>query len=118
MAPVEGVRIQVVLSTVDDESKARELARLWVESGRAACVSIVPGVRSVYRWQGAVHDDAELLLVIKTAFTTPEQGERLLASFRRDHPYEQPELLVLEPAAAEAGYARWLLEQVRCDETG
>ena len=108
-----GARVRVVLSTVAGEAAARSLARLWVESGRAACVSIVPGVRSVYRWQGKVQEDDELLLVVKTAFADAEAGQLLLASLAEDHPYEEPEFLVLDPSQGAPGYLAWVLQAVQ-----
>lgn len=111
MAPDEP-NVHVILSTVDDESKARALARLWVESRRAACVTVLPGTTSVYRWKGEVCEEGECLLLIKTAFATSAARDRLIAGFAGDHPYDEPEFVVLDPSGGAAGYLAWVKEQV------
>ena len=115
MRPVDGAgskRVRIVLSTVDSDETARQLAQAWVGSRRAACVSILPHVRSVYRWKGEICEEGEALLVIKTAFGDEEEQRSLLASLAADHPYEEPEFLVLDPSAGAPGYLAWVLEQV------
>lgn len=104
--------VRVLLSTVADEEQARRLARLWVESRRAACVTVLPGATSIYRYEGRIHEDSELLLLIKTAAADQAELERLIESFAADHPYDEPEFLALEPAAGAVGYLRWCREQV------
>jgi len=98
----------VVLSTVGSESEASRLAHALVERGLAACVNVVPGVRSVYRWEGRIHDEAEWLLVIKTR---RERFEELRRAIRELHSYEQPEIVMLEIADGDSGYLRWLDDQ-------
>ena len=78
-----------------------------MEAQLAACVNIVPGITSVYRWQGAVHRDAELLLVVKTR---AELLEALTARVRQLHPYDKPEVLALPAAGGSSSYLRWVLE--------
>ncbi len=85
------------------EPGADAFARLLVERGVAACVNRVP-VASVFRWQGAIEEGGEVLLVVKTARERLEALERLLASA---HPYDVPELVALAPAALGERYARW-----------
>ncbi|MFQ5505572.1 MAG: divalent-cation tolerance protein CutA [Planctomycetota bacterium] len=104
-------QVRLLLSTVPGQ-RADELARLWVESRRAACVSVLPGARSVYRWKGELVADEEAVLLIKTAFDSAAEGRRLLESLADDHPYEEPEFLVFEPDAGAAGYLTWVLENV------
>jgi len=70
----------------------------------AACVNVVRGVRSVYRWRGRVHDDSEALLVVKT---TRGGLPRCLAALAALHPYDVPEIVVLTPAAVGAAYDAW-----------
>lgn len=102
----------MALTTVPDEATAGRLARAWVEAGLAACVQIVPGVRSVYRWQGRLEEAAECQLWIKTtAGRIPALAERLQA----DHPYDVPEFIVIPITGAAEPYRRWLLSQ--CQET-
>jgi periplasmic divalent cation tolerance protein len=102
------VKAVVVLTTVDAGFDAAALAKSLVEQRVAACVNILPEVRSLYRWKNAVEDDREQLLIIKT---TEERVDALREALFAAHPYEVPEFVVL---AAEAGgaYAEWLLHSV------
>jgi periplasmic divalent cation tolerance protein len=95
----------VVFSTCASREEAEKLARLVVEQGLAACASIVPGVRSYYRWQGAVETAEEHLLVIKSA---RRQFDSLTAAIERAHSYEVPEVLALSVVAGSAPYLAWL----------
>ena len=101
--PGDGAR--VVLITAPDMEVARGLARALVEEGLAACANLVPGVTSVYRWEGELCEDAEVLLVVKAP---AERLEALAARVDALHPYDVPELVALEPAAVEARYLAWL----------
>jgi periplasmic divalent cation tolerance protein len=95
----------VALSTVGSAEDAEKLARALVERRLAACVNVVPGVVSHYRWRDALQRDQEQLLVIKT------RGSRLdalRAAFAELHPYELPELVALEMADGSRAYLRWL----------
>ncbi len=106
MTTVDGPRARVALIT-HPEAKADEFARLLVSRGVAACVNLL-AVRSVYHWQGETHDDPEVLLVVKT---TDERVEEIEMVLKDEHPYDVPELVVLEPAHVEASYLAWLLEE-------
>jgi periplasmic divalent cation tolerance protein len=99
----------VALSTVATASDAERIARALVERGLAACVNVVPGVVSIYRWQGAVHKEQELLLVIKTR---AEALEPLRAALVSLHPYEVPELVAWPIATGHEPYLRWIDESV------
>ena len=95
----------VVLSTAPDEAVATQLAGALVEGKLAACVNIVGGVRSVYWWDGALQDDAEVLLICKT------DSERLDALTRRLtelHPYDCPEVVALPVAGGATAYLGWI----------
>jgi periplasmic divalent cation tolerance protein len=95
----------VVLSTAPGETEAARLARILVEERLAACVSRVPGVKSLYRWEGAIEDAEEVLLIIKThSRRAPDLTRRL----RELHPYEVPEILVIPVAAGLAAYLDWV----------
>ena len=100
----------VVLSTFPNPDKAAEIARALVDERLAACVNIVPAIRSIYRWQGAVSDDTETLAVIKT---TRERYADLAARLRALHPYEVPEILALDVEAGHPAYVAWVEEQTR-----
>jgi periplasmic divalent cation tolerance protein len=76
-----------------------------VERSLAACVNLVPGVTSIYRWKGALEESAEVLMLAKTTAARVAEFEALLVEL---HPYDTPECVVLEPAHVEAKYLRWL----------
>ncbi|HEU4734200.1 MAG TPA: divalent-cation tolerance protein CutA [Kofleriaceae bacterium] len=99
----------VVVSTFPDAEKAAQIARVLVEERLAACVNLVPAVRSIYRWQGAIQDDAESLAIIKT---TADRHATLAARLVELHPYEVPEIIVLPVTAGHAPYLAWLAGQV------
>lgn len=97
--------VRVVLITAPDVETGNGLARALVSERLAACVNVVSGVRSFYRWEGAVLDDAEVLLVAKT------RGDRcaaLAARVRDLHPYELPEVLALPAVAGSEAYLDWV----------
>jgi periplasmic divalent cation tolerance protein len=95
----------VVLTTCPDDASAARIARELVEAGLAACVSRVGPVHSTYRWQGAIEDEPEVLLVIKTLTTRYSELEMRLKSL---HPYDVPEIIALPIVAAHAAYLSWL----------
>jgi periplasmic divalent cation tolerance protein len=100
---------RIVLTTVGDRANAERLARSLVEERLAACVNLLPGVRSIYRWKGAVEEADEILLVIKT---TRAGHAALAARVRVLHPYELPELVAIDPADVDPAYLRWIGESV------
>ena len=99
----------VVLCTVPTAAVAAGLAHALVEARLAACGNVVPGLRSIYRWQGKVEDEAEVLLVLKT---TRERFPALRDELLRRHPYQVPEVLALPVEAGSAAYLEWLSAQV------
>jgi len=99
----------VVLCTAPTVEVAAALARALVEARLAACGNVVPGLRSIYRWQGQVEDQPEVLLVLKT---TREWFPALRDELLRRHPYEVPEVLALPVEAGSAAYLEWLAAQV------
>lgn len=96
---------RVVLSTVPNEQVAEQIARTLLAEHLVACVNIVPGVRSLYRWQGRIEDDRELLLIIKT---TAAHYPQLEARLRELHPYEVCEVLCLEVDQGSPAYLQWM----------
>lgn len=99
---------RVVLMTAPDARVAEQIARTLVEERLAACVNLVPGVRSVYRWQGVVEDDAEVLLIAKTAAA---RCAALAARVEALHPYELPEVVVLPVQGGSERYLDWVLSE-------
>jgi periplasmic divalent cation tolerance protein len=101
---------RVVLMTVPRGGKAESMAESLVESRLAACVNVLPGAVSIYRWKGRVHRDAESLLVIKTTVAKFKPLERWI---KAHHPYETPEVISLPVAAGSRDYLSWLASAVR-----
>jgi periplasmic divalent cation tolerance protein len=99
------MQANVILCTVPTEEHAQQVARTLVEEHLAACVSIVPGLRSIYRWEDGICDDAELLLLIKTR---RESFAELLRHLNELHPYAVPEVLALAVADGSPTYLDWL----------
>ena len=103
--------VVVVLCTAPDEATAIRLARAAVEARVAACVNVLGQVRSIYRWQGSVEDDAEVQLLFKTTATRVDALRQLID---REHPYDVAEFVVL-PAlgSSSAAYLAFVREQVK-----
>jgi periplasmic divalent cation tolerance protein len=99
----------VVLVTAPSADGAATIARTLVEEHLAACVNIVPGIRSIYRWEGQVAEDPEWLLVIKTECR--RFGE-LEARVRALHPYSVPEVIAVEIVEGSKPYLDWLVGAV------
>ncbi len=97
--------ITLNLCTCPDRATAERLAQQLVERRLAACVNILPGITSVYLWQGAVAQEAELLLLIKTASERVEAMQQALAEL---HPYEVPEIISLPIASGHTPYIEWV----------
>lgn len=95
----------LVLSTCASAEEAARIARSLVESRLAACVNIVPSIRSVYRWRDMIEDAAECLLIVKTNQT---RLPALQAELARLHSYEVPEILAVPVAAGAESYLAWL----------
>lgn len=102
--------VRLVLITVPDEATARKLARILVEERLAACVNVVGGLTSIYRWESEVHEDAELLLLVKT---TAAALSELEARVRALHPYSVPELLAFTVESGLDRYLAWVKENVK-----
>lgn len=100
----------VVYCTAPDEEVAARVARALVEERLAACVNVLPAVVSFYRWEGELHEDGELLLVVKTRRALLEP---LAARVRELHPYEVPELIALPVEAGSAAYLAWVRGETR-----
>jgi periplasmic divalent cation tolerance protein len=103
----------IVLSTCESAEEAARLARALVEQRLAACVNILPGLRSVYRWKGAVEDTAEWLLLIKSR---RDLFDRLRQAIEKEHSYEVPEIIALPVVAGSENYLQWLAAETAGEE--
>jgi periplasmic divalent cation tolerance protein len=103
-------RAVLVSIAAPDADTARRLARLLVESRLAACVQIIEPIRSVYRWKGAVEEQAEALLLAKSSQALVPRIAELLT---REHPYELPELAAAPLTGGSPDYLRWIEESLQ-----
>jgi periplasmic divalent cation tolerance protein len=101
--------VLVVLVTCPPD-KAQAIADALVGARVAACVNVVTGVQSVYRWKGEVHRDGEALLIAKT---TRDRFEALKQTVLKLHPYDLPEIVALAADAVHAPYGDWVVESTR-----
>ncbi len=100
--------VKVVFVTVPDQPTGLELARTLVRERLAACVNILPGVRSIYSWEGSIEDDSELLLIIKTGAGSLEKLTQRVIEL---HPYDEPEVLSLPVDGGSRGYLDWVINE-------
>jgi periplasmic divalent cation tolerance protein len=100
----------LVLTTAGSETQAGKIAEALVERRLAACVNIVPGVRSVYRWEEKVERSEECLLLIKTARVSEQQVREAI---RELHSYELPEHIAIAIDAGSEEYLKWIEESIR-----
>jgi periplasmic divalent cation tolerance protein len=98
-----------ILTTTSKGDEATQIATTLVEEGLAACVNIVPGVRSIYRWEGKVHDDVEQLLVVKT---TPAGQGAVVERIQQLHSYDCPEAIALPVIGGSRAYLDWVGKSV------
>jgi|GEM_PF-100144 len=99
----------VVVTTVGTEEQANTIARELVARRQAACVNIIRGVRSVYRWQGKICNDGELLLVAKTM---AGELDAITATIQELHDYDVPEILCFDVAGGERTFLDWIAASV------
>lgn len=102
--------ILVVFCTVPDLARARQIGTVLVEKQLAACVNLVPAVESIFRWEGAISRESEVLAVIKTSAARFGELERELVAL---HPYEVPEVIALPVTAGSAAYLAWVVAETR-----
>lgn len=95
----------IVLTTTPNIEEAEALAEKLVSEKLAACVQVLPPMRSFYFWEGEVRNEAEHLLLIKTL---EEKYDALEAFILENHSYTVPEIVAIKPAAVSEGYVGWL----------
>lgn len=109
MSPSDAdTNVGVVLVTAPDAETGARIARALLEEQLIACANLLPQVRSLYRWEGKVEDDPEVLLVLKTGRA---RLEALSERVRALHPYDVPEVIHLPVTAGHAPYLKWVLEE-------
>jgi periplasmic divalent cation tolerance protein len=101
---------QIIISTCADREQAERIAHSLLELHLAACINILPGVQSIYRWQGRVESAAEVLMLIKTGTPLVDEVQSTIASL---HSYEVPEFLVLSVSSGSEPYLAWLGASLR-----
>ena len=99
--------VRIVLTTCPDADAARRIGSALVAERLAACVNLLPGVESVYRWQGSVERATEVLLLVKTR---REALPRLTRRVAELHPYELPEVVAVPVDGGSDAYCRWILD--------
>lgn len=104
---------RIVLTTAASAEEARKIARHLVERHLAACVNIVPQIQSIYRWQGAVEEAREWLLIVKTTAAAFGQVRQAIAEI---HSYEVPECICLTVEDGSPAYLEWITESVSVQE--
>lgn len=100
----------VVLCTCPDKSSARDIACKVVEKEKAACVNIISGMVSVYRWEGRVQQSSECQLVMKTTHSALESLKKLVFDL---HPYDVPEWIVVDVSDTSPDYGNWIRSTVK-----
>jgi len=103
------VSLRVVLCNAPPD-RAEGIARALVDQRVAACVNLVPGVISIYRWKGNVEREPETTMLIKTR---DDRVAALMEALKKLHPYEVPEIVVLPVADVNAAYAQWIEDETR-----
>ena len=99
--------IRLVLTTVANPEEAARLGRTLVEERLAACANIVPQIESIYRWQGKIESGTEVFMIFKTTHGRYQQLEQRLKEL---HPYEVPEIVVLQVRDGLPAYLNWIVE--------
>ena len=103
-------RFHVVLITAPDSTSARQLARGLLQKRLAACVNVIAGVVSNYRWKGAIKKNRQSLLIVKT---TRRKLAALICHVKANHPDEVPETIALDVVAGSSSYLDWLADSVK-----
>jgi len=97
----------IVFITTPNEETSLAIAKLLVESSLAACVNLLPKIRSIYKWEGKVCDDQEQLLLVKT---TAEKLDQLIGTVKQNHPYDVPETVAVKIEKGNEDYLKWISE--------
>jgi periplasmic divalent cation tolerance protein len=99
-----------VYTTLPSLEQAQTLSRYLVQEKLAACANIIPGVQSVYEWEGRLHEETEVAVLIKT---THSLIEAVFAAITAKHPYSVPALIAYKPVRTAEPYLNWLMSQTK-----
>jgi len=108
-APVNSSNLLVVVTSLPDLEAAKGIAHALVESNLAACVQLMSGVQSIYRWEGKICEEQEVLLFAKTIAA---RWLDVSAFIQSAHPYDLPEILAYSPEQYERQYGKWVESEV------
>ena len=100
---------RMFMVTVDKKDDARNIARTLIEERLAACVNILPGVESHFRWKGKIDKTDELMLIIKS---TEKLSREIIDRVKQLHPYDLPEIIILSIEGGSSEYLNWIKESV------
>lgn len=106
------MEVILVFCTFPDAEQARQIGTSLVNAKLAACVSLVPGIESIYHWQGKVETSQEVLALFKTTTSCYTELEQRLIEL---HPYDVPEILAVSPKAVSPAYAQWVGDSTHPD---
>ena len=98
--------VLLIFCTFPSAAQARQIGTLLVERQLAACVNLIPGIESIYRWQGKVETASEVLAIFKTSAAVFPEFEKTLTEL---HPYEVPEIIAVQPATVAETYTAWVI---------
>jgi periplasmic divalent cation tolerance protein len=104
----ENDKAVLIYSTYPSQELAESIGAELVDARLAACVNVMAGMTSIYRWQGERHRDSEVVMIIKTR---ARLAERVIAAVRDRHPYENPALIVLPAEGGSQDFIAWIMEQ-------
>ena len=107
--PVNSSKLLVVLTSLPNVEAAKGLARSLVEKNLAACIQLTDGIQSIYRWEGKLCEESEVLLSAKT---TKAKWLEISAFIQQAHPYDLPEILAFSPKQYEEQYGKWVESEV------
>ena len=107
--PVNPSKLLVVVTSFPNVESAQALARVLVEKNLAACVQLTVGIQSIYRWEGKICEEEEVLLSAKT---TDSKWTEISAFIQSVHPYDFPEILAFSPEQYEEQYGKWVESEV------
>ena len=99
----------IILTTVSSKKEAELIGSKLIDKELAACVNIIPNIKSIYRWEGKINKDSEYLLIIKTVKRAEED---VFENIRKLHSYDTPEMISIPITGGEKNYLNWLSKSV------